>query len=291
MENLVKAKDYDNNQIQLIKDMYAKNTTKEEFELFMYTAGKYGLDPLIKQIWCVKFGTGAAQIYAGRDGFLEIAHRDGKFNGIESGMKDVNTAYAKVFRKDMEHPFYVEVDMAEYSTGQSLWKTKPKTMLIKVAESQALRRAFSISGLYAPEEMSQWEADAQGIKYPTPQITTGDNTKPAFDRNKENPNDKPKEKINEKTGKPYIPKVARLYSLATKIYGLNDKDFKELCIKVTGKEHSKDYTNQNCWDIEDELIRSAIADTEEIIEPETIEAEYEQPTFSNEQIKQETLIK
>ncbi|MEN6291476.1 MAG: RecT family recombinase [Methanobacterium sp.] len=288
MENLVK-KDYDNNQIQLIKDMYAKNTTKDEFELFMYTAGKYGLDPLIKQIWCVKFGTGAAQIYAGRDGFLEIAHRDGKFNGMESGMKDDHTAFAKVYRKDMEHPFYVEVDMAEYSTGQSLWKTKPKTMLIKVAESQALRKAFSISGLYAPEEMSQWEADSQGIKYPS-QINAKNNAEnSSYDRSNENPDDKPKEKISDKTGKSYIPKVTRLYTLATKVYGLNDKDFKELCIRVTGKEHSRDYTNKDCWDIEDELIKT-VNNTEEITESETVEAEYENTNYAD-IAEQETLIK
>ena len=162
-------------EVQLIQEMYAKNSTKEEFELFMYTANKFGLDPLLKQIWCVKFDKGTAQIYAGRDGFLEIAHRSGAFNGMESGMKDNRTAFAKVYRKDMTMPFYVEVDMAEYSTGKALWGSKPKTMLIKVAESQCLRKAFSISGIYSPEEMAQWELDIQGIQYDTvkaPAITS-----------------------------------------------------------------------------------------------------------------------
>jgi hypothetical protein len=135
MTDIVKADDkvakYSNSEIQLIHDTYAKGTTKEEFELYLYTANKFGLDPLLKQIWCVKFfkkdntgkviGSEPAQIYAGRDGFLEIAHRSGKFNGIKSGMKDNKTAYAEVYRKDMDNPFYVEVDMAEYSTGKALW--------------------------------------------------------------------------------------------------------------------------------------------------------------------------
>ncbi len=197
-ENIVKADDkvakYDDKQIQLIHDLYAKNTTEEEFQLFMYTAGKYGLDPLLKQIWCVKFekkdkdgkriGFEPAQIYAGRDGFIEIAHTrgNGQFNGFESGMKDVKTAYAKVYRKDMQYPFYVEVDMNEYSTNQALWRTKPNTMLKKVAESQALRKAFSISGIYSPEEMGQWELETQGIKFNTEQpkaiITTTTTTQP-----------------------------------------------------------------------------------------------------------------
>lgn len=176
MNDIVKA---DNNAVQrtsdeikLIHDTYAKNTTETEFKLFLYAADRYGLDPLLKQIWCVKFANQPAQIYAGRDGFLEVAHRSGQFNGIESGMKDDKTAYAKVYRKDMDNPFYVEVSMSEYATGQALWKSKPKTMLIKVAESQALRRAFSISGIYSPEEMGQWECEAQGIKFEKPKAVT-----------------------------------------------------------------------------------------------------------------------
>jgi len=172
---------YTDKQIELIRSMYSKNTTKEEFELFMYIAGKYQLDPLVKQIWCVQFekkengkvvGYEKPQIYAGRDGFLEIAHRSGVFNGMKSGMKSPTTAYAEIYRKDMQFPFYVEVDLSEYSTGQSLWRSKPHTMLVKVAESQALRKAFSITGIYSPEEMSQWELDTQGIEYKASTITT-----------------------------------------------------------------------------------------------------------------------
>ena len=179
MADIVKTEQRNNAEIELIHNMYAKNSSEEEFKLFMYTANKFGLDPLLKQIWCVKFANQNAQIYAGRDGFLEIAHRSGKFNGIKSGMKDDRTAYAEVYRKDMDNPFYVEVDLSEYSTGQALWKTKPKTMLTKVAESQALRRAFSITGIYSPEEMGQWELEAQGIKFeaePIKQITNTSTT-------------------------------------------------------------------------------------------------------------------
>ena len=53
----------------------------------------------------------------------------------------------------MSHPFEVRVYASEYSTGKNLWKDKPRTMIQKVAEAQCLRRAFSISGLYSPEEI------------------------------------------------------------------------------------------------------------------------------------------
>lgn len=144
--------------ISLIKAKVAANATNTEFELLMYMANKYNLDPLLKQIWLVKFGDSPAQIYAGRDGFLEIAHRSGHFDGMETvvnfdeNKKPVN-AICTVWRNDMSHPIKSDVLFVEYSTGQNLWKTKPAVMIVKVAESVALRKAFSVSGLYSPEEM------------------------------------------------------------------------------------------------------------------------------------------
>ncbi|MFA5137548.1 MAG: phage recombination protein Bet [Patescibacteria group bacterium] len=147
---------YNPQQIQLIRDMCAQNCTDNEFLLLMQLAKTYQLDPFAKQIWAVKYGNNPAAIFCGRDGFLAIAHRSGKFDGMESGTRkdgDDLVGWCRVYRKDMSRPFEVEVSLSEYSTGKNLWQTKPKTMIVKVAESHALRRAFGISGLYAPEEI------------------------------------------------------------------------------------------------------------------------------------------
>lgn len=147
---------YNQQQIQLIRDMCARDCTENEFLLLMQLAKTYQLDPFAKQIWAVKYGNNPAAIFCGRDGFLAIAHRSGKFDGMESGTRkdgDDLVGWCRVYRKDMSRPFEVEVSLSEYSTGKNLWQTKPKTMIVKVAESHALRRAFGISGLYAPEEI------------------------------------------------------------------------------------------------------------------------------------------
>ena len=147
---------YNPQQIQLIRDMCARDCTDNEFLLLMQLAKTYQLDPFAKQIWAVKYGNNPAAIFCGRDGFLAIAHRSGKFDGMESGTRkdgDDLVGWCRVYRKDMSRPFEVEVSLSEYSTGKNLWQTKPKTMITKVAESHALRRAFGISGLYAPEEI------------------------------------------------------------------------------------------------------------------------------------------
>ena len=147
---------YNPQQIQLVRDMCARDCTDNEFLLLMQLAKTYQLDPFAKQIWAVKYGNNPAAIFCGRDGFLAIAHRSGKFDGMESGTRkdgDDLVGWCKVYRKDMSHPFEVEVYASEYSTGKNLWHDKPRTMIQKVAEAHALRRAFSISGLYSPEEI------------------------------------------------------------------------------------------------------------------------------------------
>ena len=149
-------------QVALVRSIAAPKCTEDEFQLLLYQARTYGLDPLLKQIWAVKYQEGRpASIFAGRDGFLTIAHRSGKFNGMESGVrKDTEgetVGWAKVYRKDMDHPFCVEVSMKEYNRKQGTWLTHPETMIQKVAEAQALRKAFQISGIYSPEEFAEPE--------------------------------------------------------------------------------------------------------------------------------------
>jgi phage recombination protein Bet len=154
---------FNNDQVSLIKATVARGCTDTEFELLMYLAHQYQLDPIRRQIWAVKYGNAPASIFTGRDGFLEIAHRSGVFDGMESGVKKEGEdliGWCKVYRKDMSHAFYVEVFEKEYSTGKSLWQSKPRIMIQKVAESSCLRRAFSVSGLYCPEEMPEQPAGA-----------------------------------------------------------------------------------------------------------------------------------
>ncbi len=66
-------------------------------------------------------------------------------------------ATATVTRKGKK--FTVTVPFSEYTTGYNLWKSKPSTMIKKVAESQALSAAFPeiLSGVYDETEMPQPE--------------------------------------------------------------------------------------------------------------------------------------
>lgn len=149
---------------QTIIDTVAKDLTVPERNIYFYTCQALGLNPLLQQVAGIIFtdrnGKRSLSIQVMRDGFLTIAHRSGKFAGIESGVQENDkgklVGWAKVYHKDFEHPVYQEADFDEYySDRNALWKTKPKTMIKKVAESMALRKAFNVSGVYAPEEMDK----------------------------------------------------------------------------------------------------------------------------------------
>jgi len=198
---------YNQQQIQLIRDMCARDCTENEFLLLMQMARTYQLDPFAKQIWAVKYPNAPAAIFCGRDGFIAIAHRNGNFDGMESGTRtdenDELIGWCRVYRKDMSHPFVVEVPFSEYvqrnKQGEvtKFWREKPKTMITKVAESHALRRAFGISGLYSPEEIDTGDR-------PDPRLVT--EVPPATPTACEVCGIPVPEEIREKT-KPHTPRV------------------------------------------------------------------------------------
>lgn len=146
----------------VIKETIGKRLTDEQFKIFVYTSQALGLNPLLNEIACVTYkdreGNSTMSIQVMRDGFLTIAHRSGKFAGLESGVKledNKLVGWARVYHKDFTVPVYQEADFDEYTSGRNLWTSKPKTMIKKVAESMALRKAFNINGVYAPEELEK----------------------------------------------------------------------------------------------------------------------------------------
>lgn len=168
---------------------FPENATDKDMQYCIGVAKALNLNPILKQIYFVprKTNIGTQQnpnwiekveVLAGRDSYLTLAHRTGQFAGIESyvkiepcpTLKDekwVNeedlVAYATVYKKDFDKPFIVSVRYSEYvqKTNKGdvtkFWKEKPETMLKKVAESQVLRKAFNITGLYDESELGDNE--------------------------------------------------------------------------------------------------------------------------------------
>lgn len=174
--------------IELIKTQIAKNATPEEFDLFMMMVRRTRLDPLLKQLYFFKYKNRKASEKAGCkcwgectcgkavynsatyvtsiDGLRIIAHRTGMFDGVDEpeykyANNNLYSCTIKVYKKGSSHAFAATVKFSEYTTGKDLWAKMPETMIAKVAEAHALRKAFpqDLSGIYTTDEMDQANND------------------------------------------------------------------------------------------------------------------------------------
>ena len=128
--------------------------------LVKYKSYVDGKDPVASTIVSKEFFMKRAQENPDYDGIQAgiIVLRDGKPIDLEGSFKldaDILVGgWAIVYLKTKKYPSVSRVSFTEYNTGKSTWKTKPLTMIRKVAEAQALREAFpkEFNGLYVEEE-------------------------------------------------------------------------------------------------------------------------------------------
>lgn len=164
----------------LIRKTIAPSATEDEFSTFMYLCSEYNLDPLKKEIYFIKYGTKASMLTS-RDGYLKIANADLSFDGLESDVvyigdtitkrgdtslhitygenhlkynkEYLSGAFCNIYRKDRRIPTTVLVSLKDYHKKNDMWNQYTNAMILKVAESMALKRAFALSGLVTKEEM------------------------------------------------------------------------------------------------------------------------------------------
>lgn len=170
-----------------VKKVFGKDLTDSEFGILVQIGQATKLNPFLKEIWAVKYGTNPAQIFIGRDGYRKTAQENPDYDyhlvdavyendefSIENGevkhkysIRDRGAlvgAYCIVKRNSSTKTMFNFVDLTEYSTKKSLWITKPATMIKKVAEAQGLRMAFQslFAGTY--DETEAWEDDKKRVQ-------------------------------------------------------------------------------------------------------------------------------
>lgn len=165
-------------QVALLKRTVAKGTTNDEFALFLWVAKKHKLDPMTRQLHCVKRWSNAESkevmaIQIGIDGYRTMAARSHKdygsvgepeFEYKEDG-KTLLLARVKVWRKGHEHPTVAVAFWDEYmpdinSKQAWMWRRMPRGQLAKCAEALVLRKAYpDLADIYTDEEMAQADID------------------------------------------------------------------------------------------------------------------------------------
>lgn len=148
---------------------YCPPSTTER-EHFIQTALAYNLNPYLKEIYFVpvpKYSdrqiiacsyTTMVSYYM----YIKQAQATGSFNGVESKYIDDENGKIKaveiiVHKKDAQYPFKHIAFADEYNLNTPIWQKKPRTMLHKVALTQALRIAFQIQLPYIQEEYEEME--------------------------------------------------------------------------------------------------------------------------------------
>lgn len=189
---------FDTDTVDLIKNTVAVGATDSELKLFLYQAARAGLDPLARQIYFIKRNQsvkqpngewkteGKVSIQTSIDGFRLVAQRGGEYGGQDAPAwfktnDEKKELYCKVnvYKFHGDQRYLASVGVAYWSEycpkpGQDfMWQKMPRTMIAKVAEALALRKAFpqELSGLYTNEEMDQ-------ANQPEPQPQTAKSVEP-----------------------------------------------------------------------------------------------------------------
>ena len=164
-----------------VKNYIAPGATDQEVLYFIELCKAQKLNPFVRDAYLVKYGSQPAQIIVGKDVFLKKAGENPNFNGLKAGIVVVDKngdvkeregslkvpgdeligGWCEVYLKNRKYPTKCLVSLDEYiqkkkdGTVNSMWSSKPCTMIRKVAQSQALREAFpnELRGLYEKEEM------------------------------------------------------------------------------------------------------------------------------------------
>lgn len=170
--------------IELIRNQVAVGAPDNVFAAMIDIARRRNLDPLARQIAVIRFGSNW-QMITTIDGYRAIAEQTGQYGGSDAPvftyeepprtrnnrtLPESCTVTVHKVVNGMVLPFSATVFMDEYDTGRNNWNTMPRTMIAKVAESHALRKAFPavMSGLYTREEMDQAGVDTETGEIATP---------------------------------------------------------------------------------------------------------------------------
>lgn len=154
-----------------VKRHICPKATDQEVVVFLKMAQSLNLNPWAREVYLIKYAEGEPASYViAEESYLKAAEQCSEYDGHEAGIVVKDAAggttqltgtlfvesdkaelvggWARVYRKDRKHPFYIAVNFkecAKYTREGKLnryWGSMPATMIRKVALARALREAF-----------------------------------------------------------------------------------------------------------------------------------------------------
>ena len=166
-------KEWDFDMKEVIKHVDPQgNGSPSEHKYFFELCKAQNLNPLIKEVYFIKYGSNPAAVVINVDTFVSRANEYPDYDGYTAGWivgteadpKDSHVpfgkllgAFCKVGRKGKSHDVVATVRRDAFDTGKSRWKIDPWGMIQKCAVAAAHRKAYpkAFTGIYEWSEMDQ----------------------------------------------------------------------------------------------------------------------------------------
>lgn len=135
--------------------------TPEHVQALLIVADQYDLNPFTKEIYAFPGKGGGIIPVVSVDGWLKMANDNPQFDGMDIDFEDDAdgkpiSCTCTIHRKDRNHPIKITEYYSENRRTTDPWKTNPHRMLRHRAVIQAIRTAFSFSGIYEPDEAASF---------------------------------------------------------------------------------------------------------------------------------------
>ena len=180
---------YTSEMVDTIKNTVAQGATDSELMMFLTVANKYGLDPLLGQVYFVKYKD-KPTVMAGRDGYRKIAKSKPTFKKCQSmavydndefememvlgEIKNITHKFSHKERGKVSGAYAVLTttdgdtlvswaDIREYDTKQNAWNKYKSAMIKKVAETEVYKSFADIDGIWAEEAMPKQFAKERNV--------------------------------------------------------------------------------------------------------------------------------
>lgn len=151
----------------LVKTVFPKVPSQEQFIAFLVVANHYQLNPFTKEIYAFPQGGGIVPIVP-IDGWISIVQRNPLYDGVEQveNFDDENSIISvttSMYRKDQTRPTVITEYWDECKRDTEPWKKWPVRMLRHKSYIQCARYAFGLSGISDPDEADRIiEVEATG---------------------------------------------------------------------------------------------------------------------------------